>query len=457
MSFYRGVKKMQREQLRKLAEHSISKDSKLCICENYPEEVKDVMYELMVHKIELEMQNDELLNARTELEISKSKYKKLFQLAPISYVAFDKSGKVTEWNNCFQEMFSTIGAYLYDKPFIIFVAQEYQEIFYKHIESVFSSSKEVTCKIKLRDGRKYFWARLTSQKIENDNLTNGEFLCLTTIENIEQQEQLTDRLITAKDEAEKAYMAKNMFLENISHEIRTPLNGIIGINRLLLISNQDDEEAEELLMMQQKAASDLTELLDHVLDYSIIEVGKMEICPAEENLRNMVCEVYRLHQTAAQEKALTLNYSIGKNVPMFAYIDKLRVMQILSSLLSNAIKFTAFGEIELFVMNGLNIGERGTITFEVKDTGIGIPYNLQSKLFREFTQADNSYTKNYKGTGLGLALSMKLANLMKGSIYFTSNEGEGSSFYLNIPLMECKDAVIQESQQEELYFYRKKA
>lgn len=435
---------MQKDQLRRLAEQIIDQDTKAYNQDSFSEDVRIIMHELLVHQIELEMQNSELIKTRAQLEALKEKYKKLFQLAPVNYISLDKNGKIVEWNDFFVQTFaiSSSSSYLKNKPFVVFVEKESQESFYDHLNQVFNSkSKEViSCKLRLKNSKKSFTALLTSQQVDYDTSIKGDHLCLTTIEDIDAQEQINHNLNLAKMSADKANHAKSMFLANMSHEIRTPLNGILGTNQLLLMENLN-ETVKDLLMIQQKASKNLLQIVDDVLDYSKIEAGKMEAHYSNVNIRKLVKDIVDLYTLDVMQKNIYLIYSICEEIPEFIWSDQLRLLQVLTNLVGNAIKFTSIGGVEILISLSTNNEEEIFITFEISDTGIGIPEHLHDQLFRGFSQIDNSYTKQYKGTGLGLAISEKLVKMLNGSITFSSAEGVGSRFFVNIPLNSTSNGI----------------
>jgi signal transduction histidine kinase/ActR/RegA family two-component response regulator len=252
-----------------------------------------------------------------------------------------------------------------------------------------------------------------------------------------------------KQKAEKADIAKSLFLSTMSHEIRTPINGVIGIANLLLCENPSPSQ-EKYIKLLEFSAKHLKLLVDDILDYSKIEAGKFEFSSVEFDMNNMLKDIFSTHQLRAVEKGITLKIETDETLNHQVVGDNLRFNQIVTNLLSNAVKFTDEGSVTIKIQSTENTATSTIIQLSVTDTGIGMTPEQQSNLFKQFTQANMEVNRKYGGTGLGLAISKKLVELQGGNIAVSSEIGKGSTFMVSLKFglgaMINKDAVIIKKQ-----------
>ncbi|MFC5413100.1 ATP-binding protein [Larkinella bovis] len=250
---------------------------------------------------------------------------------------------------------------------------------------------------------------------------------------IEHRKQIEQELRTAKEVAENATLAKSDFLSMMSHEIRTPLNGIVGMTYLMSQEEVTPALAENLKTLQF-SIEHLHALINDILDFSKIEAGKVELEESNFDFKHLVSNIKRAHQFKAEESGTRIKLMVDDDIPDILMGDSLRIGQVLSNLVSNAIKFTKQGTVTIELSLLKKDDEVASIYVSVQDTGIGIPLEKQQAIFEMFTQANSATTRQFGGTGLGLVITRRLLELHGSQIEVESEEGKGAKFFFTLDL-----------------------
>ncbi|XDD42366.1 PAS domain-containing protein [Leptospira sp. WS60.C2] len=301
------------------------------------------------------------------------------------------------------------------------------------LENILSSQRETfefTFQMKKRKGN--YVHVLSKCYIQRDDSGN-KIRLLGSNTDLTETKKIEYTLRHAKELAEAANIAKGNFLANMSHEIRTPLNGIIGFTELLLNSPLQEEQKDYLRNISLSGKS-LLELVNQILDFSKIDSGKLELESINTNLVDLVQSTIDLFRVSAASKGIVLELDVDPILPKYVALDPLRLRQILSNLIGNAVKFTHEGSVKLTLTQKERLGDFVSIEFQVSDTGIGIDLKARSRLFDSFSQADTSITRKYGGTGLGLTITNELLLKMNSKLNIKSELGVGSQFSFIITL-----------------------
>jgi PAS domain S-box-containing protein len=296
---------------------------------------------------------------------------------------------------------------------------------------------ELERRMKRRDGSS-FLCRLLARPIDPTHPAKGATIWIA--EDVTETRAVAEALARARDDAEAANRAKSAFLANTSHEIRTPLNGLVGLARLARQPGLDEARRAQYLAQIDDSAQALSGVISDILDLSKIEAGKLRLEQSEFDLHVLLESIEHGYSALADARALELAMDVTPGVPRRVRGDPMRLRQVLSNFLSNALKFTDTGVVRLRVE--AVAGDR--IRFEVEDTGPGIAPEVQGHLFEPFTQADVSTTRRFGGTGLGLSICRQLAELMGGEVGLSSAPGQGSRFWAELPLPTVGEPAASE-------------
>lgn len=390
-----------------------------------------------------------------ELYNSEKRFRSIYEQSPIGIELFDASGLALSANKSFCNMFkiNDVSDFKHDNFFESpYMAKETKE------KVINKQTSRITCKYNLikransninKEGTCYL--DMLTTPILNEQ---GELLSiLCQVQDITKRREAEKELKKAKIAAEEANSSKSKFLANMSHEIRTPINGIMGMTDLALMTDLTDEQ-KEYLNMVKTSSRHLLDIVNDILDISKIEAGKFKLDLTPFNLEEKIKKLIKNFSILAEEKFIEVMYFIDPRLSDIDIIgDPLRLNQILMNLLSNALKFTEKGSIILCAKKIQAPDGIIRAQFSVSDTGIGIPANKMDKLFKNFSQVDDSYTKKYGGTGLGLAISKQIVNMMNGSIWVNSTTDQGSCFYFTAEflLAEHDNHTAQNSSEPQLF------
>ncbi len=400
-------------------------------------------YDLTIHEVS-GIAIDITQKKQTELAIQESeeKFRNIFESFQDIYFRCSRKGKIEMISPSVKELIGYSQEDLLGKNIKNFYKDE------KGLVSVIrqllenTSARNVETNIIAKDGKSI--PCICNIRLFNQGTKNAYIEGVAR--DITVMKQANQNLKTAKELAEKSLKIKEGFLANMSHEIRTPMNGIIGM--IDLISSTDlDKEQEKYVKTIKKSSETLLNILNDILDLSKIEAGKMELKKIPVKLKSTMEKLYALFSQQAQSKEINLYYHMDKNLPEKILLDETRLLQILSNLTSNAIKFTdGGGSINISLKTIIKDGKKNIIKVVVSDSGIGISQENIRKLFSSFTQIDHSSTKTFGGTGLGLSISKELCKLMNGDMGVYSALGLGSSFWFTFEADSTDQEVIDEDE-----------
>lgn len=370
-------------------------------------------------------------------------------IADEAIIATDGSQRIILFNQGAERIFGYTAQEVMGERLDILLPARLRSIHDRHVQA-FGGTRKAARRMAERgeivgmrkDGTE-FPAEASISKLSAD----GEPVYTVILRDITERKRRDEEWRQAKEAAEEAAYAKSMFLANMSHEIRTPLNAVIGMTSLLLETPITPEQKEYAETIRASGEALLT-IINHILDYSKIELGKLQLEWQPVDLRRCIEDALDVIAPAAIERDLDLAYLMGDNVPAFVTTDVTRLRQVLVNLLSNATKFTDRGEVTVSVDAAELPSGHYEVHFAVRDTGIGIPADRQAQLFQSFSQLDVSTTRKYGGSGLGLAISKRLVEMMGGAIWLESTVGVGSTFHFTIEAQKAGPGLARSYLQE---------
>jgi PAS domain S-box-containing protein len=370
-----------------------------------------------------------------ELQTSEKRHRQILETAWDAFVGMDSEGIIADWNAKAEATFGWTREEVLGRPLCDTIIPEQHraahERGFRHFLKTGEGpvlNKRIEITALHRDGHE-FPIDLTVSAMH----WGESFLFSAVVRDITERKRFEQELQNAKEGAEIANQAKSMFLATMSHEIRTPMNGIMGMTELVLETELTSEQREHLGLVKFSAES-LLAIINDILDFSKIEAGKFELEYIPFELRESLGETMKALGFRAHQKHLELVFDVRPDVPEALLGDPGRIRQILINLVGNAIKFTERGEIVVSVDEQPEEPGATRLHFAVRDTGVGVSAEKQDRIFEPFSQADGTMARKYGGTGLGLTICTRLAELMNGRVWMESEPGQGSTFHFVIRL-----------------------
>ena len=404
-------------------------------------DVLKLIHELEVHDIELELQNEELILARSKAQKAAEKYIELYDFAPTGYYTFDFDSKIVELNFAGANLLGKTRNELKNTRFSNFVSADSKSVFNQFLRNLFENETKVNCEITLLpDGSTQSYLHLSGVVTEDGELCQVNAVDITLLKQTELE------LIDAKAKAEENNRLKSAFLANMSHEIRTPMNGILGFAELLKEPLLQPEIQEHYIDIINKSGHHLLTVINNIISISRIESGQVELSVSEFNLNDLIDYVYNFFNPETEKKGIRLFTKNGlPDNKALIRTDRDKVDSVLINLVKNAIKFTEVGSIEI----GYSPKET-YLEFFVKDTGPGINQEQKENIFERFIKYSPKFTRNYEGSGLGLSIAKAYVELLGGKIWVESELGNGSIFYFSIPFNSVNTGQADNKSQQKL-------
>lgn len=382
----------------------------------------------------------EAKSANRRLETSSKRFESLVETSPVGIFLMDQNCKTLLWNPGCEKLFGWTKEEALGRTVPFFSPQAHAAVTRLIRENAILREKVTQDVVeKTKDGREVAIQYSCVPLMNEENQVTDYLTVVVDITDIKQREL---NILESNRALRAATVAKSEFLANMSHEIRTPLNGVIGIAELLLDSELTEEQREYMRLLQTSAENLLT-IISDILDFSKVEAGKLDIENVNFDFESIVGEVHRALELPAKAKNLLLSRSVSGEMSTRYMGDPGRIRQVITNLVNNAIKFTKSGVVSTSLNTKSVDGNRTEIRVEVTDSGMGIADETVERLFKPFSQADSSTTREFGGTGLGLSICKRLIELMGGTIGVESQLGKGSTFWFVLTLENAPKEVIR--------------
>ena len=373
---------------------------------------------------------DEMSSHERDLAESIERYRSLFAYSPHAAFSLDLEGHFTDANRVAEEVSGYTTEEFLQMSFTDVIAPEHVDVSVAAFETALNRTPQrLEANMRHKDGS-VIELSVTAVPV----VVHGEVVGVHGLaEDVTDQNEMRRELERTRRAAEEANAAKSLFLANMSHEVRTPLTSVLGAVEILAEGDLGPGD-QALVAIVQRNAAKLHRLVNDILDVSRLEAGKLDVQETVIRLQDVAADAITWAGPLAHKEGLTFTWDLDPSLPQRVYGDSMRISQVLTNLLGNAMKFTERGEVRLCVRTAKLLEHSAEICFAVEDSGIGIPTDQMSSVFESFNQADTSATRRYGGAGLGLAISQELVNLMGGTLTAKSVEGVGSTFAFTLPL-----------------------